>query len=193
MTESLPPVSPGTLFGTGSPRAAGLKRPGPPPSQVPAPAVVDEDVEADQPVVKRPSTRTAKPSTPAKRGGVTPQPKVVHLAESVALALRSEAAKTRGVSLSEVTLQAIEQAHPNLAEILPAARSASTGGGLFEPQVSARVRPRLRREQVTLRLTPHNDAILEQLATEHGVSRSDLVESVLAHHFNITLTDQGDS
>lgn len=194
MTEPLPPVSQGALFGAG--RAAGLKRPTPPPS--PSTSTASTDEASGRATVEQPSTATrssiqdAKPTRTRKQGGVAPQPKVVHLAEAVAQALRTEAAKSRGVSLSEVTLQAIERAHPNLDQILPAQRPAGDGG-LFERQVSARVRPRLRREQVTLRLTPHNDAVLDQLASEHGVSRSDLVERVLANHFQISLTDQGES
>lgn len=183
--EDRPNVQPGTLFGTG--RSSGLRSRLPRASEQPATpaAPTDKDVDADAASSISPSRQSpapaSKPPTPAPAAaspGVAPRPRVVHISTSLAEALRAEAAKDRSKSFAHIVFAAIEATHGQLT--FP----GTTSGGLFEPQTTARVRPHLRREQVTLRLTPHNESVLDGIAAELGVSRSDLVETALAQHLN---------
>lgn len=178
--ETTPNVQPSTLFGA---RTSGLRARLPrPAASTPAPAQADAETSTPAPATAPLNASPSATSAPRATQGVGPRPRVVHIASTLAEALRLEAARDRNVSFAQIVFQAIEATHDSLEF------SNAQGGGLFEPQTTARVRPHLKREQVTLRLTPHNESVLDGIAASHGVSRSDLVETALATHLNVTLS-----
>lgn len=177
--ETTPNVQPTALFG----RASGLKSRLQHTAGTPATPAGSDAPSAAAPAPFAPIAPA--PAVPARTAsaGTSPRPRVVHIASAVAEGLRQEAALDRNTPFAQIVFKAIEATQGKLD--FPESRG---GGGLFEPQTTARIRPQLRREQVTLRLTPRNEAVLDGIAQEHGVSRSDLVETALSKHLNITLT-----
>lgn len=151
----------------------------PEPAQPPAPPS-----KAKKPKRATP-TRTGQPDrqrtpAPATRAGVAKSSnRSVYLDIAVRNALREQTHRT-GQTLTEVILLSVEEAYDKLDDLLdqPATRAASTS--LFEHAPVRRRKPG-ERMHVTLRLTPRNEEILDEITARYRVARSELIETALRH------------
>lgn len=146
-------------------------------------AATRETDSGDDSAARQPAPGSRPGGVPRSPQGARPQSKVVHVAEELVNRWRLRATTDR-VPITTVAFRAIEDAYQELAALFPEQPVQSS---MFESQARHRERPHLRREQVTLRLTPANEALIDGIAAEHGVSRSDLVETTVARYLGVDL------
>lgn len=154
---------------------------------------------AQEPAATKTTTTPAPPdsqqpdvgSAPRAAGPVGAQNRAAHLAIELIEKLRTYATKHR-ITQTEVIFTAIEQAHS--AGELATSFSRPPADGLFARPAQRRRRDGRARPQLTLRLTPHNEQILNQLVEELGAgSRSELIEAALEHFFGDTYSNHVDT
>lgn len=136
------------------------------------------------PATKSPRAQGPATSTRRSSDGVGAQNRAAHLAIEVMERLRAYSAEHK-VSQTEVIFSAIERAHA--AGTLAGSFSPPPAEGLFARPTQRRRRDGRTRPQLTLRLTPRNEQVLDQLVEELGAgSRSELIEVALEQFFGDT-------
>lgn len=161
-----------------------------PESSEPAPAATPPKKRVRKPSAPT-AKKTAKPA--ANEPTTTDQPRIasgakssnrsVYLDVEVRNALRAHTQKT-GRTLTEVILLSVEQAYDKLDDLLDQPAAEPSGTSLFEHATVRRRKPG-ERMHVTLRLTPRNEEILDQITDRYRVARSELIETALRYSLNI--------
>ena len=108
---------------------------------------------------------------------------IAYLPVSLREALR-KAADDRSVTYTAIVLDALDDTHDRLEELLTAQHGAPRSGSLFSGR-AGRSRPRHDEPhvQVSLRLTRSDLAVIDELvATHHALNRSALVATALRAH-----------
>lgn len=180
----------------------GAESPSSPPAErtAPAPTVAAERGIPTTPEVVPPTTeqtgaRSTKKSSRRKAGrSETTQSSggpeggtvtsIVYLAGDLLERLRRARAAT-GFTYTHLVLDALDGTHERLAELVAQATAprARPAGSLFSGPSSAAaiIQPKV---QITLRPRSSDAAVIDQLATSHGVSRSQLVALALSAHLD---------
>lgn len=172
LRDKLPPrVTSTPPTGSEAASASTQTQPGPAQTQTP-PSPASKPAQG-------PAGSTGRPSD-----GVGAQNRAAHLAIEVMERLRAYSAEHK-VTQTEVIFSAIERAHA--AGTLAGSFSPPPAEGLFARPTQRRRRDGRTRPQLTLRLTPRNEQVLDQLVDELGAgSRSELIEVALEQFFGDT-------
>ncbi len=186
--SGLAPAALGSAFARPD-RAAGLrnlalqKRPtqaAAPVVDTPGPVVAEGDSEV-APTVEAPKTNQAeRPNKAALRRSAATSPTVIYLPASLHERLRSRSEKAAGTTYTEILLDALDELHGDLAELLVDVRSGRKQGSLFQGRDRQRQRHDEPQVQVTFRPTRSDLGVIDKLVRDHKVSsRSTFVARVL--------------
>lgn len=154
------------------------------PAGKPAPATeTDSDQEPQAPAKRAAKSSSAKPKqapAPRRSSGGASSNRSVYLDVEVRAALRQRAAQT-GQTLTDIILTSVEAAYDKLDDLLDPPPAA---GGLFERAPVRRRKPG-ERMHTTLRLTPRNEEILDEITSRYGAGRSELIEAALRYNLGV--------
>lgn len=177
----VPPADLGSAFGAVPDRTAGLRElglsqpmPAPtPPTREPEPMAL---VESAQPVTQRrpPSRQSSQTSGGGSR------PVVVYLPASLQERLRMYSKQQQERPYTDIVLDAIDETHQRLAQLMAPARGGRSPGSLFKGREMRRRRHDEPQVQVSLRPSRSDLAVIDRLVREHRAgSRSALVATAL--------------
>lgn len=180
----VPPADLGSAFGAVPDRTAGLRELGlSQPMPTPTPPAREPErpepmalVESAQPVTQRrpPSRQSSQTSGGGSRSVV------VYLPASLQERLRMHSKQQQERPYTDIVLDAIDETHQRLAQLMAPVRGDRSPGSLFKGRETRRRRHDEPQVQVSLRPSRSDLAVIDRLVREHRAgSRSALVATAL--------------